>query len=99
MVWMATAPYGLSGTGTHVFVCMRQLSLSAGPIARLWAWCLRPHDAHPRDCSRLQDGRQVSLALATPATWAMFERTAKSVLYVWLTGSTQTSISKPRSRQ
>src|SRR6516165_2794083 len=31
------------------------------------ALCLRPHDAYPRDCSRLQDCRQVSLVPATPA--------------------------------
>ena len=39
---------------------------SVGPIP---AWCLRPHDARPRDCSRLEDCRQVARALATPATW------------------------------
>src|SRR5262245_61117786 len=59
--------YGLSPLPIQILTRLwPSSSFGSGPIP---AWCLRPHDAHPRDCSRLQDCRQVSLALATPTTW------------------------------
>ena len=39
------------------------------PMARPWAWCLRPHDAHPRDYPRLGYYRQAAPSPVSRAAW------------------------------
>jgi hypothetical protein len=51
------------------------------PMARPWAWCLRPHDAHPRDYPRLGYYRQAAPSPVSRAAWRCCSLCARATFW------------------